>query len=153
MRLKYNQTSKGKCFYIIRSVYCNGKNTSETYEKLGYLEDIRKEHHCPDPEKWIQEHLDELNALEQAEKSCKVLIPYDTRALIPKGAAQSFNVGYLFLQQIYHELCLDLICSHISKRHAFQYDMNAILSRLIYGRILFPGSKLSTCRLSKKLME
>ena len=70
MRLKYNQTSKGKCFYIIRSVYRNGKNTSETYEKLGYLEDIKKEHLCPDPEKWIQEHLDELNALEQAEKSC-----------------------------------------------------------------------------------
>ena len=30
MRLKYNQTSKGKCFYIIRSVYCNGKNGSLT---------------------------------------------------------------------------------------------------------------------------
>lgn len=153
MRLKYNQTSKGKCFYIIRSVYRNGKNTSETYEKLGYLEDIKKEHHCPDPEKWIQEHLDELNALEQAEKSCKVLVPYDTRALIPKGITQSFNVGYLFLQQVYHELCLDLICRHISKRHAFQYDMDAILSRLVYGRILFPGSKLSTCRLSRELLE
>lgn len=153
MRLKYNQTSKGKCFYIIRSVYRNGKNTSETYEKLGYLEDIKKERHCPDPEKWIQEHLDELNALEQAEKSRKVLVPYDTRALIPRGITQSFNVGYLFLQQVYHELCLDLICRHISKRHAFQYDMDAILSRLVYGRILFPGSKLSTCKLSRELLE
>ncbi len=153
MRLKYNQTSKGKCFYIIRSVYRNGKNTSEIYEKLGYLEDIKKERQCPDPEKWIQEHLDELNALEQAEKGCKVLVPYDTRALIPKGTTQSFNIGYLFLQQVYHELCLDLICGHISKRHAFQYDMDAILSRLVYGRVLFPGSKLSTCRLSKELLE
>lgn len=153
MRLKYNQTSKGKCFYIIRSIYRNGKNTSETYEKLGYFEDIKEKYHCSDPEKWIQEHLEELNALEQADKSCKVLIPYDTRALIPKGVAQSFNVGYLFLQQVYYELCLDLICSHISKRHAFQYDMNAILSRLIYGRILSPGSKLSTCRSSKDLLE
>lgn len=42
MRLKYNQTSKGKCYYIIRSIYRNGKNTSEIFEKLGYPQDIVK---------------------------------------------------------------------------------------------------------------
>lgn len=153
MRLKYNQTAKGRCYYIIRSVYRNGKNTSETYERLGYPEDIKNAHGCADPEKWMQEHLDELNARESAEKNRKVLVPYNPCALIPEGTRQSFNIGYLFLQQVYYELCLDLICTHISKRHAFQYDMNAILSRLIYGRILFPGSKLSTCRLAKDLLE
>lgn len=153
MRLKYNQTAKGRCYYIIRSVYRNGKNTSETYERLGYPEDIKNAHGCADPEKWMQEHLDELNARESAEKNRKVLVPYNPCALIPEGIRQSFNIGYLFLQQVYYELCLDLICTHISKRHAFQYDMNAILSRLIYGRILFPGSKLSTCRLAKDLLE
>lgn len=153
MRLKYNQTSKGKCYYIIRSIYRDGKNTSEIYEKLGYLDEIKKEHNCPDPEKWIHEHLEQLNEAEKAERNCKVLVPYDPHARIPLGAAQSSNIGYLFLQQVYYELCLDLICSHISKRHAFQYDMNAILSRLIYTRILFPGSKLSTCRSSKDFLE
>ena len=153
MRLKYNQTSRGKCYYVIRSIYRDGKNTSEIYEKLGYLEDIKREHNCPDPEKWIREHLEQLNETEKAEKKCKVLVPYDPHALIPLGTAQSFNIGYLFLQQVYYGLCLDLICSHILKRHAFQYDMNAILSRLIYTRILFPGSKLSTCRSSKDFLE
>lgn len=153
MRLKYNQTSKGKCYYIIRSVYRNGKNTSETYEKLGYLEDIRKAHGCADPEKWIQDHLKELNEMEQADKKVKILVPFHSNALISKGEQQSFNVGYLFLQQIYYELCLDLICSHISKRHAFHYNMNCILSRLVYGRILFPSSKLATLRQSKDLLE
>ena len=50
MRLKYKQAKKGRCYYIIRSVYRNGKNTSETYRKLGYLEDIKKKHGCADPE-------------------------------------------------------------------------------------------------------
>ena len=153
MRLKYNQTSKGKCYYVIRSIYRDGKNTSEIYEKLGYLDDIKREHDCTDPEKWIREHLEQLNETEKAERHCKILVPYDPHALIPLGTAQSFNIGYLFLQQVYYGLCLDLICSHISKRHAFQYDMNAILSRLIYTRILFPGSKLSTCRSSKDFLE
>lgn len=153
MRIKYNQTSKGKCYYIIRSVYRNGKNTSEIYEKIGYPEDIMKSHGCADPEKWLQEHLNELNEAEQTDKKLKVLVPYNSAALIPKGKKQSFNIGYLFLQQIYYELCLDLICNHISKRHAFQYDMNSILSRLIYGRVLFPSSKLAICKQSKDLLE
>lgn len=153
MRLKFNQTVKGKCYYVIRSVYRNGKNTSEIYEKLGYPDDIKNKYHCSDPEKWMKEHLDSLNAQEKRDKNCKVLIPYNPYSLILKDSAQSFNIGYLFLQQVYYELCLDLICSHISKRHAFRYDMNAILSRLIYGRILFPTSKLSTCKFSKDLLE
>ena len=76
MRLKYNQTAKGKCYYIIRSIYRDGKNTSEIYEKLGYLDDIKREHNCPDPEKWIREHLGQLNEAEKAERNCKVLVPY-----------------------------------------------------------------------------
>lgn len=153
MRLKYNETSRGKCYYIIKSVYKNGKNTTEIFEKLGYLDDIKEKYSCDDPEKWMLEHLEELNEQERNQRNIKVLVPFDASALIPKNEAMSFNVGYLFLQQVYYELKLDLICRHISKRHAFEYDMNSILSRLVYGRILFPGSKLSTCKQSKDLIE
>lgn len=153
MRLKYNKTQKGKCYYIIRSVYKNGKNTSETYEKLGYPVEIMEKYHCNDPFLWMQDHLAQLNDQEKAEKNCKVLVPFSPSQLIPINEAQSLNIGYLFLQKIYYELCMDLIASHITKRHHFQYDMNAILSRLVYGRILFPGSKLSTCRSSYDLLE
>lgn len=153
MRLKYNETQKGKCYYIIRSVYKNGKNTSETYEKLGYPDEIADKYGCADPFQWMQEHLLELNEQEKDARKEKVLVPYDPYKRITKNTAQSFNVGYLFLQKVYYELCIDLIASHITKRHHFQYDMNIILSRLIFGRILFPGSKLSTCRLSKNLLE
>lgn len=71
MRLKYNQTKRGKCFYIIRSVYKDGKNTSETYERLGYLDEIKQERHCDDPEKWMQDYLGRLNELEKTEKKHK----------------------------------------------------------------------------------
>ena len=46
MRLKHNKTAKGNCYYIIRSVYKNGKNTSETVEKLGYPEEIKEKYKC-----------------------------------------------------------------------------------------------------------
>lgn len=151
MRLKYNKTTRGKCYYIIRSVYKDGKNTSETVEKLGYPEDIMRDQGCEDPYVWMQDRLDLLN--EQEKKSIKVLIPFDPNRLIKEDQTQCFDIGYLFLQQIYYQLRLDLISKHISKNHSFSYDMNAILSSLVYGRILFPGSKLSTCKQSRTLLE
>ena len=99
------------------------------------------------------DHLDQLNEQEKLEKNTKILIPLSPTTQIPKGIAQSYNIGYLFLQKIYYELRLDLIAAHMTKMHSFHYDMNAILSRLIYGRVLYPGSKLSTHRHSFDLLE
>jgi transposase len=151
MRLKCNVTAKGKCYYIIRSVYKNGKNTSEIVEKLGYPEDVKEKYNCEDPMKWMHDRLDEMNAAE--EDSTKVLVPFQSNILIQQNRSMSFNCGYLFLQKIYYELKIDLICKHISSRHGYAYDMNSILSALIFGRILFPGSKLATCKQAVDMLE
>ena len=152
MRLKHNRTARGDCYYIIRSVYKNGKNTSETVEKLGYPDDIREKYHC-DPFQWMADRLAKLNESEKIERKIKVLVPFSSTERIEKGKVQCYNVGYLFLQQIYYQLKLDLICNRISKEYNFQYDLNEILSRLVYGRILYPASKLSTYRQSQELLE
>ena len=65
----------------------------------------------------------------------------------------SFNIGYLFLQRIYYHLGLPYICKKIKKNNSFEYDLDSILSRLVYGRILFPSSKLSCYEQSGKLLE
>lgn len=153
MRLKYNKTTQGNCYYIIRSVYKNGKNTSETVERLGYPEEIKEKYKCEDPNQWMEDRLAKLNEMEELQRKIKILIPFSQTDLIEKGQAQSCNVGYLFLQQIYYQLKLDLICNRISKEYNFKYDMNEILSRLVYGRILYPASKLSTYRQSQDLLE
>lgn len=152
MRIKKNKTARGDCFYIIQSVYKNGKNTSEIIERLGYPEEIIEKYNCDDHLVWIEQHLKELNEKEKASKKIKVLIPFDPNALITPDKTRCFNTGYLFLQQIYYQLRLDLICKHISKRHHFEYDLNTILSALVFGRILSPGSKRATCLQSKELL-
>ncbi len=45
------------------------------------------------------------------------------------------------------------MCKNISKNYDFKYDLDSILSRLIYGRILYPSSKLSCFEQSAKLYE
>ena len=46
-----------------------------------------------------------------------------------------------------------LFATESAKNIIFKYDLNEILSRLVYGRILYPASKLSTYRLSQNLLE
>lgn len=64
-----------------------------------------------------------------------------------------FNVGYLFLQQLCSELRLDNICRNIRNRHNFSYDFHAILTDLIYARILSPSSKMSSYSFCHTLLE
>ncbi|CKI57362.1 transposase [Streptococcus pneumoniae] len=45
------------------------------------------------------------------------------------------------------------INKEIQKRHRFNFSLDDILSRLIYGRILAPASKRSTLEFSKTLLE
>lgn len=153
MRLKFNKTTRGNCYYVIRSVYKNGRNTSEVYEKLGYPEEISQKYGCKDPHAWMREHIRELNETEKATRTTSILVPFNAAAQINKDEAQSFQIGYMFLQKVYYQLKLDLICRKIEKEYAFEYDLNEILSRLIYGRILYPSSKLGTWKQSADLME
>ncbi|HEM3183243.1 TPA: transposase, partial [Streptococcus suis 89-5259] len=64
-----------------------------------------------------------------------------------------YHGGYLFLQNIYYQLGLDKICQDIQKRYHFSFHLDTILSRLLYGRILFPSSKRSTAHFSQTLLE
>jgi transposase len=57
------------------------------------------------------------------------------------------------LQNIYYSLGLDKICKKISSKHSFEYDINDILSKLIYTRILYPASKFSSVNLASKFIE
>ena len=64
-----------------------------------------------------------------------------------------FNGGYLFLQDIYYKLGLNCLCDTITNKYQFKYDLNSILSNLIYSRIIYPSSKLKTLELSKRFIE
>ena len=61
--------------------------------------------------------------------------------------------GEIFLEKIYYELKLNNICEEISQKYQFKFDLNSILSNLIYTRIIEPSSKLSSFEASKKFIE
>ena len=153
MRLSIVTSPNAKQFYVIKSYRDkNGKNTSKIVEKLGNEEEVLKKAKGKDPVEWAKEYITKLNK-EEKTGSTPVLITKYPNKLIEKDSPNCFNIGYLFLQKIYHELELNKLCTTIAEKYKFEYDLDSMLSRLIYGRIIFPSSKLSTSKLSNKFIE
>jgi len=152
MRLKISKSKNSASLYVIKSTYKNGKHSSKIVEKLGTYDELLKSLNGQDPIEWAKQYIDELNQKEKEDKR-KIMVQYSPTKLIEKDQQHSFNGGYLFLQQIYYELNLQKICRQISDKYKFSFNLNSILSRLIYGRIIFPSSKLATHHLSSKFIE
>jgi len=152
MRLKVSRSKNSASLYVTKTVYIDNKERTITVEKLGTEKELREKLNGQDPYEWAKDYIEKLNKKER-EESRQVIIKRTQSKLINKGEPLSFNGGYLFLQQRYHDLKLDRICRDISNRYKFSFNLDSILSRLIYGRILFPSSKLNTYQLSKTLLE
>lgn len=146
--------SKNYTFYYVQKSYRTngGKCSTKNVERLGTIEDLKARFGDFDPVGEARKYVAELTAAEKA--SCApVMVGYSPTALIGKGERRSYNGGYLFLQKIYYELGLDYICKKIAKKHRNRFDLNGILSRLLYTRLLYPGSKLSSLEDSRKFFE
>ncbi|MDR1017193.1 MAG: IS1634 family transposase [Lachnospiraceae bacterium] len=152
MRVQAVKSKNTTNYYIIRYSRKDGKDSTEIVEKLGNTEFIQKTYDIDDAMTWAKQHVKELNEQEK-NKNHKELISFDPNVLINSELKNCFNVGYLFLQQIYYQLKLPNICKSITKTHSFEYNLDSILSRLIYDRILFPSSKRSCMELSHTLLE
>ena len=153
MHLTVSKSKNSTSFYMLQSLSGNGKHTTKIVEKLGTEEQIRASHPGVDPYEWAKAYVAEQTRLEKEGREPKVIAEYNPQRSLDLDNQRLYSGGYLFLQKIYHELGLHKICADISKRYKFEYDLDNILSRLIYGRVLNPTSKLGTIEYAKKLIE
>ena len=152
MRLGWSKTKYSVSYCVKKTIYVNGKNKDLVIKRLGSEKQICEKYNVTDAKAWAQEQVDQMNE-EGKEKNSKFIIELCAGRDLNKDEQRKFNGGYLFLQNVYYELGLHKICRAISKRHLFEYDLNNILSRLIYTRILYPSSKKSSFEESKRFIE
>lgn len=152
MRLKVSRSKNAASLYVTKTIYEGKKQRTITVEKLGTEKELLEKLNGKDPYEWAKQYIAKLNQ-EEKQQNREIILKFKQSKLIPMNVQRSCNGGYLFLQQIYYSLGLDKICQDISDKYRFTYDLNSILSRLLYGRILFPSSKLNTFEESKKLLE
>lgn len=152
MRLGWAKTKYSISYYVQKTVYINGKNKSLVVKRLGSEKYICKTYGVTDAKAWAKEQVRLMNEAEK-EDAAAFTIELCSGTDLVLNEQHRFNGGYLFLQDIYYQLGLHKICRAISSRHSFSYDLNDIVSRLVYTRILFPSSKRSSFEDAMRFIE
>lgn len=155
MYIAITGSQNNKDVYIYQSFRKeNGKSSSRIYKKLGKYNSLLEQFNG-DKEKlmdWAKEQAAMETELYK-QKNGKIAVEFSQAATIPLNEQRSFNVGYLFLQDLCTQLRLDKISRTVKDRHKFKYDFYAILTDLIFARILSPSSKLASYEYCQSLLE
>src|SRR5699024_10071744 len=133
-----------------------GVSTSVIVRKLGTLKELLPEHGPTrdDVMVWAKEEA-RLETLkykqEREEKQIKLTFRADRQLDYDKQVF--YRGGYLFLHSVYYQMQINKICRKLKQKYKFQYDINAILSDLIYARILEPCSKRASYKTALEFLE
>ena len=158
VRIKTNTYTFTKSYSIIEDYKRNGKKTTRVIDNIGNIEKVSKlaNEEGIDVNTWLNNYLNNFklkHGISTNTNNNKVIIEKYSNKLIDKNVINKFNVGYLFLKDIYYSLKIDKIVKDISKKYKFEFDLNEVLSNLVFSRIIYPSSKLKTFELSKKFIE
>ena len=157
MRVTTSKSKNAESFYITRG-YINDKgvSTSVVIRKLGTLKEL-SEKLGTDRDgvmAWAKEQARiETEKFKSEQEDKTIMIPFHADRMLEYNKQKLFVGGYLFLQSVYYKLRLDAVCRKIRDKHHFDYDFNAILSDLIYARILDPGSKRASYSSAQQFLE
>lgn len=157
MNLHITKSKNAESFYICKSyTKANGSTTSAIVRKLGTLEQLLPEHGPTrdDVLAWAKNEVKiETEKYKKEKEAQTVLIPFHADRQLDYNKQAFFRGGYLFLQSFYYQLQMNKICRKLKQKYKFKYDINAILSDLIYARILEPCSKRSSYKVASEFLE
>ena len=157
MRVVTSKSKNAESFYISKG-YVNDKgvSTSVIVRKLGTLKELLPEHGPTrdDVMAWAREQARiETLKYKQEKEEKQIKLTFHADRLLDYHKQTFFRGGYLFLQFIYYQMQMNKICRKLKQRYKFKYDINAILSDLIYARILEPCSKRSSYKAASEFLE
>ena len=157
MKLTISKSKNSESFYITKG-YINDKgvSTSTVIRKLGTLQELLKEHGPTrdDVLAWAREEAKlETEKYKEEQQSKTVQITFHADRQLDYEQQVLHRGGYLFLQSVYYSLSLDKTCRKLRNKYKFQYDINAILSDMIFARILEPSSKRSSFKAASEFLE
>lgn len=157
MRVSISKSKNSESFYITKSfINEKGKSTSKIIRKLGTLTELMDSLGTDRDGvlAWAREQAKiETDKYKDEQKNKTVIVPFHADHQLDYHQQKFFEGGYLFLQSLYYELKLDQTCRKIKRRHKYEFDLNAILSDLIYTRVLDPQSKRSSFKAACRFLE
>lgn len=136
MFIKVRPLKNGRKYLSIVQGYRgeDGKTKHKTIKKLGYLDELEKEYEDP-----ISHFKNLIN-----QETDKIMTNYTINNLNTKEIDKNSkpkNLGYAVLKKVYDELGIKEVLDEINCTSKIQFNLNDILSFLVFMRIIKPGSK------------
>lgn len=146
MKLYYDKKSKDPT-YFIQHGFRNGKKTStRNIARIGKHSELLAI--TDDPLSYAKEQVAKYNEEWKSSKvTMEMTIDFNEKIKAsddPVSASTMLNIGYFYLQQIYHDLKIHSFFQSATADRKFEFDPNVVNRFLTYARILHPGSKLNT---------
>ena len=148
MKLNYDRKSKDPT-YFIQQGFRNGKKTStRNVARIGKHSELLAI--TDDPLAYAKEQVAKYNEeFKNSKVTMEMTIDFDEKVKAtddPASASTLRNVGYFYLQQLYHDLQIRSFFRSVTADRKIGFDPDLVNRFLTYARILHPGSKLDTCR-------
>lgn len=147
MKLWYDKKSKDPTYFIQLGVRNGKKTTTKNIARIGKHSELLKI--TDDPLAYAKEQIVQYN--EEAKKNNQVSLELKiifaeklkaTDALA--SSSKQRNIGYFFLQQLYHDLEIGSFFDSVAADSKITFDPNLVNRFLTYSRIMDPDSKLGT---------
>ena len=150
MRLHIRTINNYSYYSIIKDyTNINGKRSTKIFEKLGNQQQVENRFGKDNTIEKIKAYINELNSKDKSEL---IKLELNSARRINKEK-RNFNIGYLFLKKLYNDLKIKDICNQIQSQYKFEFDLNEVLSYLVFARIIYPSSKLETFKQCQNFIE
>ena len=145
MKLNYDKKYKNPTYFIQQGIRNGKKTTTRNVKVIGKHNDLLKI--TDDPLQYAKDMVKAYNDdIKNNKIKINISIDFDKQLSSSDKISKSLNIniGYLYLQKIYHDLKIRDFFDDIVSRTKITYDVNEINRFVTFDRILEPRSKLGT---------
>ena len=146
MKLWYDRKSQDPT-YFVQHGFRNGKKTStRNVKRIGKHSELLAI--TDDPLAYAKEQVAKYNEeIKNAKVSVELPIDFDKKVIATDdvvSASTLLNIGYFYLQQIYHDLEIGQFFRDVTENRKIEFDPNLVNRFLTHARIMEPASKRGT---------
>lgn len=145
MKLYYDKKSKDPTYFIQQGYRIGKKTTTKNIVRIGKHSELLAI--TDDPLAYAKEQVAKYN--EEMKNNSKVTmdltIDFNEKIINPNetvSASTLLNIGYFYLQQIYHDLRIGDFFKTVLMTRKTEFDPDMVNRFLVCSRIMSPGSKL-----------
>lgn len=149
MKLGYDTRSKDPTYFIQQGFRNGNKTSTRNVKRIGKHSELLAI--TDDPLAYAKEQVAKYNEELKAKNKVTLDLSIDFMQKIPSSdntvsCSTVSNIGYFYLQQIYHDLDIRQWFKEITADRKLQFDPDYVNRFVTCSRILWPESKLATVR-------